>query len=91
MLWLLCASSKWLVSVVNSQFGDEYGQLLDRLHLDEGLGKGREDQLIWLLWHQKEEAWNRVKEWEMALRDMNVCHGSVRQALRVCILSLLKF
>jgi len=26
---------------------------------------------------------NRVKDWEMALREMNVCHGSVREALRV--------
>jgi len=72
-----------LAPVADVQFNDDYRQLLDRLQRDEGVGKGREDQLIWLLWHEKEEALHRVKEWETALRDMNVCHGSVREALRV--------
>ena len=70
------------------QFRDEYRQLLDRLELDEGLGRGHEDQLIWLLWHQKEEAFTRLREWETALREMNVCHGNAGHALRVPITSL---
>ena len=56
----------------------------EQLKKDENLAPGQEEEAVWLLWQQREEAQQQLKEWEFNLEGLKVNHGSIKEGLKVC-------
>jgi len=56
---------------------------MQRIKDEEGFCDDELESIIWFLWHQRQEAFSRITEWERLLQSMDLCPGSVEYSIKV--------